>query len=135
MPLFTWNDFYSVNIAKIDDQHKNLIAIINELHDAMLQRRSKEVLHHVFEQLVVYTEEHFAYEEELLTRYEFPGYEDHKQAHEYLTAKVRELRKNYDQGMDIFSMKVMIFLKEWLAKHILGTDQLYKDFLNDEGVY
>ena len=44
MALFTWQDKYSVGIRQIDDQHKQLINMINELNDAMLAGKEKEVL-------------------------------------------------------------------------------------------
>ena len=44
MALLTWQDKYSVGIAQIDDQHKQLIIMINELNDAMLAGKGKDVL-------------------------------------------------------------------------------------------
>jgi hemerythrin len=37
MASLTWNDKYSVNIREIDEQHKRLLALMGDLHAAMLQ--------------------------------------------------------------------------------------------------
>ncbi|NOZ76820.1 MAG: hypothetical protein GXO65_03915 [Euryarchaeota archaeon] len=34
MPLLEWSDKYSLGIREIDEQHRDLIAMINYLHDA-----------------------------------------------------------------------------------------------------
>ena len=52
MALFGWRDEYSVNIKEIDDQHKQLVAMINELHEAMLEKRAKEILGSLLNKLV-----------------------------------------------------------------------------------
>jgi hemerythrin len=44
MPLFAWDESLSVGYEPIDEQHKRLIALINKLHDAMIEGKGQEVL-------------------------------------------------------------------------------------------
>ena len=44
MALITWNDTLSVNVEEIDQQHRTLIAMINELNEAMKLGKGKDVL-------------------------------------------------------------------------------------------
>jgi len=135
MALFPWEARFSVNVENIDSQHRQLIDIINELHEAMMKKRSKEVLGELLERLVDYTDVHFTYEEELMARYEFPGYHDHKRQHDTIRNNVQERLQEHRDGKIVMSIKVMEYLKKWLSEHIMGTDRLYADFLNSEGVY
>lgn len=59
MPLLTWNDSFSVGVRAIDSQHSTLVAILNELYDAMMQGHAKEVTGPLLHKLIKYTREHF----------------------------------------------------------------------------
>jgi len=136
MTLFAWSDEeFGVNVAEIDEQHKQLIAIINELHDSMLEKKSGDIMEGLFERLLRYVAVHFETEERLMETYDYPGFEAHKVQHDELAARVRSMREDQRQGRIVVSLDVMNFLKDWLVRHIKGTDRLYSDFLNSEGVY
>jgi len=134
MPLLAWKEAYSVNVKEIDDQHKKLIAMINELNDAMAAGKAKEVLGEILARLVSYTASHFANEEKLMQTNGYEGFQDHKAKHEKMTVKVLDLQSQYQQGKAAMTIEVMNFLKNWLDKHILGTDMQYSAFLNSKGV-
>jgi hemerythrin-like metal-binding protein len=106
-------------------QHKGLIALINELHTAMLEGRANQVAGRILDDLVRYTENHFAYEESMLEKRGYPSLPDHHLQHQRLTAEVRDLRDKLRAGRLSVSLEVMKFLKDWLANHILSADQAY----------
>jgi hemerythrin len=93
MALFVWSDKYSVNIKKMDEQHKKLVDMLNELHDSMKIGKGNDVLGKIFTGLVQYVVVHFDAEERLLSAHAYPGYTDQKTAHDKLTQKVLELQK------------------------------------------
>lgn len=134
MALLNWKDEYSVNIKEIDDQHKKLVGMINELHEAMVQKKAKEVLGSVLAKLVSYTATHFANEERLMQGNGYPEFAEHKEKHEKMTAKVIALQKDWQAGKTTLGIEVSQFLKDWLDKHILGTDRKYAPFLNSKGI-
>ena len=135
MALLAWKDAYSVKIKEIDDQHKKLIDMINELNDAMSQGKAKEVLGAILDKLVTYAASHFALEERLFQTHGYEGYQEHKAKHEKMTAKVLDLQRQYNSGQAAMTIEVMNFLKNWLDKHIIGTDMKYSAFLNSKGVH
>ena len=59
MSLINWSDNYSVKVAKFDNQHKNLVNMINEMHEAMRSGRGKDALKPILQKLVNYTVQHF----------------------------------------------------------------------------
>ena len=55
MPLMNWTDKLSVGVAVIDDDHKKLVGMVNELYDAMQSGRGKDSLGRILDGLVQYT--------------------------------------------------------------------------------
>ena len=134
MTYFTWNEKYSVHIREIDEQHKKLVALINELFEAMKAGKDQEILGKVIAVLLTYAKSHFATEERLMRDYGYPEYLVHKQVHDSLSKKVFDLNAEYQAGKPVLTVQLMNFLKDWLINHILGTDKKYSAFLNSKGV-
>jgi hemerythrin len=134
MSLIAWKDEYSVKIKEIDEQHKVLVGMVNEMHDAMSKGQGKDVLGPILDGLIEYTKKHFATEERLMQRYQFPEYNEHKAKHTKMAEKVLALQADYHKGSFQLTYEVSKFLKDWLNKHILGTDMKYSVFFNSKGV-
>jgi hemerythrin-like metal-binding protein len=135
MSFMSWEAQFSVGLDSIDTQHKKLVEMINELHDARLKGRSNETLAHIFEQLATYTVEHFAYEEKLFDQTGYPASAGHKSEHEALRTKVGELKAQMETQKYPFTMELMDFLREWLQKHIMGSDKAYSAHLKAAGIH
>lgn len=133
MPFITWTEQLSVGIESIDNQHKNLLAIINDLNDAMVANAADEIMQQIFERLTHYTVEHFAYEEELFDRYGYEGSPAHKAQHEALIGTVVVLKSKMESESNRLGIEVMEFLKRWLTDHILKTDMDYAKELVGKG--
>ena len=132
--LISWTDDLSVGIAIIDEQHKVLVNLINELNSAMRQRKSDAVLVGVLGRLKEYTVKHFATEEEFFDRHGYPDAPSHKKAHQELVGQVLAFEQELKSGRAKVTMEIMRFLKDWLVGHIMGTDKRYSSFLNGKGV-
>ena len=98
MSTIKWSDEYSVGVKQIDDQHKNLVDLINRLFDAMSLGKGKEVLGGVFDELKKYTIIHFQTEERLMVVYGYPDYEAHKKSHEDLVQNNRLFSNSWNTG-------------------------------------
>lgn len=134
MAFFDWKDSYATGIVKIDSQHQKLVDYLNELYDAMKAGKGKDALNDVFKGLLAYTKTHFAAEEGLMKLYRYPDYEAHKDVHDKLAAHVQHLYQQFQAGTITSPIQITNFLKDWLGKHILGTDQKYAPFLKTKGV-
>lgn len=132
--LMRWDSSLQLGIGQIDDQHKQLVAMINDLHRAMKRRQTLEIMGGILERLVNYTVYHFGNEEKLFQKHGYPEYEQHKKIHETLVGKVIEFKSKIDRGDSTISMELMDFLKDWLVNHIKGTDKKYVPFLQEKGV-
>jgi hemerythrin len=129
-----WNSNLSVNVGAIDVQHQKLIALINALNDAMALGKGKEVLSQIINELVGYTTSHFALEEKYFDQYKYPEAVSHKKEHADFVKKVGEFQDKFNKGIAGLTVEVMQFLKDWLVKHIQGTDKKYSAFFNEKGL-
>ena len=113
-----WKDEYSVGIDSIDQQHKRLLNLINQLQTAIDYS----------------TKTHFTYEEGLMRDNDYPDFEPHKLQHEKMFEKVREVLSEYEQDQDTAMTNAVNYLKDWLINHINGTDKEYSSYLIGKGV-
>ncbi len=135
MATLTWNESLSVNVREIDEQHKKLIALIGDLHRAMLAGQGKQALGKVLDGLISYTNTHFAAEERLMKMNGYPDFEGHHDIHIKMAQKVQDIQKRHSQGQMNITLDTMKFLEDWITKHIMGTDKKYGPHLNSKGVF
>ena len=135
MPLMEWDNSLSVGVTEIDDQHKKLVDHLNVLNDAMKERRGKEVMDGILEGLVEYAATHFATEEKYFDEYNYPKSTAHTKEHTNFVINIMEFKKGFDDGKVTLTMDLMYFLKDWLAKHINGSDKGYTKCFNKNGLY
>ncbi|MDU9049133.1 MAG: bacteriohemerythrin [Candidatus Electrothrix sp. Rat3] len=134
MSLIKWNDSLSVNVVRIDQEHKKLVEMINELTDAMKAGQGKDVLGKILDGLISYTASHFQLEEKYFQQVKYPDAAAHKQEHAAFVQKVTEFKKEFDAGRATVSVNILQFLSKWLQNHIKGTDQKYSSFFNENGI-
>jgi len=134
MDIITWSESLSVGVKRFDDEHKQLINIVNRLNNALLIGGSPKTMEHVLDGLVDYTVVHFRHEEEYMTKFSYPEYTSHKKEHDDLTGQVSDFRDRYRSGKVTFSLELMNFLRDWLTNHIMGSDKKYKDFFTGKGL-
>ena len=133
MALFTWRDDYSVKVPSIDAQHQKLVDMLNGLHDGMVSGTSSERLAPLLNGLIDYTATHFAREEELFAQHGYPDSAKHTQEHQALVKQVLDFKDKFEKGRSSINMELMMFLKNWLIKHILGSDKAYSSHLVEHG--
>ncbi|KOR32602.1 hemerythrin [Achromatium sp. WMS3] len=129
-----WSEEISVGVEEIDEQHKVLVKLINDLNDAMQERRSNEIVKEILNKLAEYTRIHFAVEESLMRILGYPGYEAHKAQHQELIYSVLDLAQKVEGGKSGISFELMHFLKSWLTKHIMESDKDYSDHFLKAGI-
>jgi hemerythrin len=134
MPIIKWDDSFSVNVVEIDNQHKKLVSMINELNEAMLQAKSKAVMGGIINGLIDYTASHFKTEEVYFEKFMYPYTNSHVKEHQAFVKQVTEFQDQYNKGKIGLSIDVMKFLSDWLKNHIKGSDKKYGPFFNQHGL-
>lgn len=132
MEIIKWTDKYLVGIKEIDNQHKGLVVIINELFNLMSQGKAKDNMNEIFIHLTEYTKKHFYTEELMLIKFAYKDYTQHKKEHKIFIEKLNDLHKEFDNGKVTISIEILNFLKDWLLNHILISDKKYAPFISEE---
>ncbi len=132
--LLPWGPQMCLGIASIDSQHEKLVGMLNKLYDGFENGKGKEVLGPVLDELVEYTATHFRFEEKIFDEIDYPKKRDHKREHAALVDQVLAVRAKFKQGESVLTQEVMQFLKNWLVKHILGSDKAYAPYMKEHGI-
>jgi hemerythrin-like metal-binding protein len=132
--FLAWTEEYATGIKDIDEDHKKLLNLINNLQAAVLCNTGETFERYNLEQLVAYTQFHFAREEKLMEELDYINYEAHKGQHDQMILKVKGFVRQYDKlGRDALK-DVPNYLRLWLVQHINHTDKQYVSFFKEKGV-
>ena len=121
--LFVWDDAYKLGIDELDQDHRGLVNLINDLYEAMQDGSGGALLLPIFSALKHYTETHFAREEHFMVEWDAPDQARHVKEHEQMVAKLAELENRHRNGEAAISLQTLTFLRDWLRNHICIVDQ------------
>lgn len=132
--FIVWKDAYNVGIDSIDQQHRKLVNLINQLTTAVDYSTGENFEREALAELVDYTKTHFSYEEALMEDNGYPDFEAHRAQHKAMIAEVDKVLAEYEKDHDKAMSHAVDYLQGWLINHINGTDKQYSSFLIDKGV-
>jgi len=127
---FTWRDEFMLHIPEVDKEHKNLFVVIEDVMEAMSSGLGKGAVEDAFQGLLDYTVDHFAHEEKLIEKYDFPETKRHKEIHEHLKNKVLAYKNELFKHDSFSAKEFQEFMTGWLIDHILEEDRKYAEFIN-----
>jgi len=125
-----WDDDFSVSIPLMDDQHKKLIIMINDLFQRCVNGSTSTNLTFAMavKDAADYAKTHFRIEEEYLEKAAYPGLGDQKREHELFMTEVYATFEKYKKG-EAMPLDLVRFLKKWLLNHIAVADKKYTAYL------
>ena len=129
MAYLEWSDDLDTGIRVIDDQHRRIVAMINQLDDAQ-RTGSKAKVATVIDELIDYTVSHFAFEEAMLEEAGYVFTKAHKRVHALFIKRVEDYRQRFTSGEDIAD-ELKGLLGRWLFSHIRSDDRNYVEAVND----
>ncbi len=129
MSFVEWSPDLSVGIDFMDADHRRLMELVTELHDLVEAGQAQTAAMEKLDELVDFTQQHFRLEERLMEENDYDGFEQHRQGHELLLQDVADLRQHLEAEGQSAEPEVMIFLKDWLIRHIHDSDKDFGGFL------
>lgn len=118
MSIIKWSKDLCVGIDSIDEEHRQLAAIINELHLAVEYHGGGAAIYPVIHKLHDYAHTHFEAEGEVLERHGVRGMPDHVQEHKEFVQRLDELILRYRSNTDELTIHLRDFLLAWFFNHL-----------------
>ncbi len=133
-PTESWKDSFRLGIRGIDDDHFILVSLTGDLYHAGTDGNNRLAVEQILVSLVSYVKIHFAREERLMRSHQYPDYESHKAMHDGFARKVIECQDDLQQGRSDISAEMLQYLKDWIGRHIAGSDKKLATYLKERGV-
>ncbi len=133
----SWSKDLVIGNAEIDDDHRELISIVNEFAETA-KNSGGEVggthIRHVLHCLQIYSQDHFAREEYVQAVAKYDGLEENKREHEVLTRTLADFIARFDAGTlgdtRASTDQMSEFLSNWLMGHVLKIDLKMRGKIN-----
>jgi hemerythrin len=128
--LVKWSSTFSVGVKLIDDQHKELLKLTNDLFNHCVgdEEEERAYFKKIIGKAVDYVKVHFATEEKIMIATKFSGYWEHKREHDAFVLTVVEQVRAFNEGKPFTLLSFTKFLKEWILTHIAVTDKQYFEY-------
>jgi hemerythrin len=134
----TWTNKLSTGIEWQDEDHRQLLAQLDRLVEAMKQSSARTEIPRIVDFLEKYAESHFTREESLIRENALSGLGNHSMEHQEFRKKTAELRLAFDRqgGSSYVVLHIKQLLSEWLVRHIQQTDKkMAAEFLAKTAVH
>ena len=132
--IVAWDDKFNTGNELIDNQHKELIRLTNELYNACLS--GKEAIKNIFpdtmKRMVNYVKFHFDAEQKYLEQINYPDFSMHIKMHEELVKKILDAVQNYQDNNKFTPIQFVKTLREWVLSHIGFYDKQYAHFAAEQ---
>jgi hemerythrin len=129
MEKVVWDTNLSIGIKEIDRQHKQLIAMLNQLIELEGVSVDSETISDTLTKMTDYADYHFTSEEQFMQEHAYPEYEIHKKEHVEFMRKTAELSLGTMMYKKTIPVELLTYLKEWLVEHIMASDRQIKTYI------
>lgn len=132
MPLFAWKDEYSVAVERLDEDHKKLFRLLNELYETTMQIKGAIDPLPVIDQLREYSQYHFLAEEQYMRDCAFAELAAHRESHRDFKRRIDDLYLQCRDNRSDATRDLIVLLGNWLLHHVLEEDRRYSTFKKDD---
>ncbi|MCI8650551.1 MAG: hemerythrin family protein [Anaerotruncus sp.] len=129
---YIWSKDLETGNKLIDQQHQQLIQSINDLLDACSQGKGRDKIVETMQFLQSYTAKHFADEETLQQRSNYPDYMNHKRYHDTFKKTVADILAELKTSGPSVALvaKVNTSVASWFLSHIKREDTKVAKHIN-----
>jgi hemerythrin-like metal-binding protein len=117
-----WDESLSVGIDTIDEHHRYLFDLINDLYEVITNKRGAREVARLVKATDAYAKVHFSAEEKMMSHY---GYEEigrQEDQHRAFITKIGEFYEELHANPLVAQFDVLSYLRDWLIHHIRVED-------------
>jgi len=122
MSLIEWKDHYSVGVEAVDHEHREMIDLINEVHEKLIAAGEATDVTVFLGEIFRAISAHFALEEKFMRAHRYDHLDRHKEAHEALLDEIRDIMDGYEADPDGASLELSQRLDDWFTLHFKTHD-------------
>ncbi|MBC8551344.1 MAG: hemerythrin family protein [Candidatus Brocadiales bacterium] len=123
--MIEWNKEHSIGLSIIDEEHKKVIEIINGIIFAKQRDNDPKEIEEMLHEMIDYALSHFKTEESYMLEFNYHEYQYHKEEHVDFIHRMNSYVSRVVHGNCKLASEILEFLKQWLVRHIEGTDKRY----------
>ena len=131
MALISWKHEFNIGIPSVDEEHRQLIKLINELHDYLPDREKLFDVDDFLGEIHSRISAHFALEEKWMRDNKYDQYQEHKADHEKLLDDIRDIMDACDNKENFDEETLSDRLSDWFSGHFATMDARLHRFLNE----
>ena len=131
MDYVVWSKMFSLNVPYIDNQHKKLFTLMNDLYSALKEPTLEGSIFQKLNDYLHYSELHFKDEEDILELIGFPQvkFKRHKRIHASIIEQVYKFNDELTKGDEKVLYNLEYFLNSSVIRHILINDKEFQPYL------
>ena len=134
--MFEWNNNFSVKIPLIDEQHKKLFEIGENINILLQDHVGTDSFDEILEQITElsdYTKHHFEDEENMLKEHGYENLDEHIAEHKKFIDYLDALNfDDIDDNQEETLKELIKFIASWIFKHINNVDFKYADYIAEK---
>lgn len=131
--MFKWTKQQASFVPEIDAEHRAFYRLCDELQHAVTAGAGEERLNTIVHSIVASLEDHFSHEERLMRASRYPIFAWHKQQHDAVRRKMKELEASLARGDTGAPQELVEYLAHWLKGHLSLTDRMFGAYLRNFG--
>ena len=126
----TWDGSLSIGIDAIDEHHRYLFDLINDLFEVVSNKRGSHEAAKLIKATMVYARVHFRTEEKMMQHYGYAEIHRHEQQHHAFEAKAYEFYEGLHINPLVAQFNALVYLRDWLIRHICIEDIKLKSLVS-----
>ncbi|MCL2758704.1 MAG: bacteriohemerythrin [Treponema sp.] len=128
--LINWNKSFECGIKQLDEQHKALVDLVNEMFQNITgnEKQENDYFDKIYHKAADSIKEHFITEERILSATKYAGYAEHKKAHKLFTLSINNELRKHESGKKISLSYFTGYIKDWILSHIAVMDKQYFEY-------
>ena len=125
-----WNDSLALCHDLLDDDHRQMAALINKLYLSVNEDFGKSAVITAARDLLTFSLAHFSHEKGLMARHDYPEIGSHLMEHKTLVDELQGMIAIIESGGGPVRFETVDFLDDWFAAHLKGADARFAAFLD-----
>jgi len=134
MAILEWDDSMAVGVYLVDEQHKELVVLINNIADAVQSGASVSEVSRFIRRFYNYTIVHFQTEESLMDHNSYADYFTQVREHLDCSTKALEFHRRFVEEAEFDLVEFLEYIVGWFRSHTTGIDQGLTEYLVARGL-